>query len=203
METKVLEELWRARFVTENYPKLQGLRMVSIGGFCLLMAAGRGGPWRWFEAWDPLSSMAVLCVSLGAFWAVGRYYGRGFGSVRYGAPNGGDRETVVWRALVAVLALSVVVDAMVGPAPVDLIGLMVAGWLMVCWWQAGKAWGHYVFLAVVLALVSSLPLLGVASLGQISGVAVLGILGVILIIGGVLDHVTLARDIQPYLKDSD
>jgi hypothetical protein len=74
---------------------------------------------------------------------------------------------------------------------------------MVCWWQAGKAWGHYVFLVVVLALVSSLPLLGIASLGQIFSVAVLGILGVILIVGGVLDHVTLAREMQPYHKESD
>src|SRR5215471_12235880 len=93
----------RLRFVTSNFPALQGLRQVALGIVLALMILAL----RLDEPWN-LVLFALLMALLGAaWWRIGKYYEHRFGRVENRIPSYFSRFGAVlgWRSLVWVALL--------------------------------------------------------------------------------------------------
>jgi hypothetical protein len=106
------------RFVTSNFPALQGLRQVALGIVLVLviLALRLGDPWN-------VVLFALLIALLGiAWWQIGKYYERRFGHVEYRARF----RRPGWRSLVwiALLILSLVAMLKLN------LNILSPGWFM-------------------------------------------------------------------------
>lgn len=91
--------------------------------------------------------------------------------------------------------------------PLSASGLVIAGGLMVYYWQNGRYRPHYLIMAVLMALVSLLPLTGALAIEQVQFFgpdAVIGafLFALICIVGGLVDHWLLVRTLPIYPETS-
>lgn len=185
-----MNDLARIRFVAGQFYYLQGLRLVPFGLWTVAFAAG------WFgRQGDCTFSLPTLILVIILYKLVGVYYDRHFGRVERSLA---DRR-LDWISLaVAIPAiwLAVWIDA-TGRLPISLLALALAGFLLVVHLRSpGGYRRYYAVLAALLALLSLTPL----ALGQAPkdvSPPVLAALGGAYIVGGVLDHLVLARSLKP------
>lgn len=194
--------LERIRSVTDNYFFWQGLRLVPMGAG-LLVVALRWTPWWPFpDPWNDLVLILVLAIALTASWAIGSSYRRTFGDVR-GRPGAhARREMVKWLLVYPVMVAALVVDGLVR-TPVFVTGPVWGAATAAYWWSTGRGRPHYLVAAVVLAIYGLLPLFGVYPAGLAAISPFFALLGVIYMVGGVLDHLELKRLLGPVPPDGD
>ncbi len=191
-----MQDLTRVREITRNYQSLQGLRLVPLGLFFVLLAAGAFGP-----AGNCTFSLPALGASVLLYVLIGVYYRRTFGRVQQ---EWGARE---WLGailgsllLIAVWVGATSVDAFLRP-PFSTLGLALAALLVGHWYITGRFLTHYLVMAAVLAGASLLPLLGVPL--QTFGFPATNsafnsmLFGFMFIVGGFLDHLVLIRNLKP------
>lgn len=194
----------RIQYVTANYGELQGLRLVPLGLFFFTQAAGKAGIEPWTAVTVPTSwaQTAVCAPALLLFVAIGIYYRRTFGNVS--PPPASARSVLSGIVIFGSYVLGVTLD-LIGWRndwpPVSLLallfGLRISTAHLV---RDGRAQMHYVLLGGMLAGTSLLPLAAGVGLddpifgsgGAISTI----VLGLLCIVGGVLDHLMLVRTFQ-------
>jgi len=180
----------RIRYITRNFDALQGLKMVPFGLYFLAMGAGWLG-----EQGDLSLSLPAFLLALLAYWLLGRYYARNFGRVE---PEKGQ---VVFNFLLPLMILLLLwVASFVDYAmrlTVSFFGLTLALVLFAWWWlQEPRNRIHYAVMAGLVALISLAPLGGIGqgwSIIQPPGNLFHLLVGAILAVGGILDHLVLIK----------
>ena len=183
-----------ARFITRNYPNMQGLVQVPVGTLVTLQSMGMILGWPGFQQGDcTLATITVPLTILFTFLAF-RYYRMNFGEVKIGAMM----PTILSSALILVcwFVISILDMTLLKSIPVSftMLGIAVI-FLTFPIFSAG--WRRYYYVFGALLLISSfLPLTGLyTKLDLFGGSTWMGNIGVglTLVLGGLLDHWTLVK----------
>ncbi|MCC6189516.1 MAG: hypothetical protein IT318_10795 [Anaerolineales bacterium] len=182
-------DLQRVRFVTGQFYYLQGLRIVPIGLYLVLLATGWLG-----RQGDCTLQLPALLLALALYFVAGRYYERRFGRVQRQSQRAAE-ALLVLVALIVFLAANAI-DA-VGQLPVSLTGLGMASFLFAVYAVHGSRYRqHYAILGVGMLVLSLLPLAWKQT-GLSLDRVLLGAFGLAYVVGGVLDHLLLTRTLKP------
>jgi membrane associated rhomboid family serine protease len=195
-----VRDLERVRYVTENYERLQGLKVVP-GGVVLLLFAGLtflrfdlpGMTAReegaLFGVLFLLGGISGILVATVVGWVIGQRYERRYGKVRRSPPG---RRTVFLLALGTVAFwMAYILDTALRP-PVYLPWLVIGAAGLVFWWPERRFRAHYLVAAAAFVVVGLLPLVGVLPRGFASEPGLLLALGGVCAVAvGVLDHLLL------------
>lgn len=183
--------------VTDNFFFWQGLRWIPMGVAmvaCAAVSSPRSAVPALLRAWIAFGLFA------GALWVstsvLGRYYAREFGRVRGDPSRHAIRTSVKWLAVYPGLCVALVVDITLAPA-ISVSSLAFAIAIEAYRQSTGGGRTHYTIASVALVAVSLAPLLGLASPGKSMLALLVGAVGLIYVVGGVLDHRALVRILAP------
>lgn len=181
--------------VTPNFFFWQGLRFVPFGLVMFLWSFMMGDPpwWRLSESWPEDFILVVLFVI--AFFVmrwIGSYYDRIYGYVRNAPDAHRRRDTIKWMVAYPLMFSALILDGVLEP-PLFISGLVWAGGILAYWWSTGRGRYHYWVAAGVLVILAFLPLLDLLPAGDEMLRVFFVTLGMIYIVGGILDHLELAR----------
>ncbi len=190
-------DIRQLRFVTENYPNLQGLRLVP---FALLFLA------------KPLTSVLdstlafviALALAFSLFFAIGEYYKRTFGRVQRRSRSRA-RDLVLILLFGAGFFAALWIDEKFQP-PFSTIGLLVALLFAGIHLRSRVKRRHYAVLALLFLMLSFLPMIGLLTTGDLFGKgAPIGelVLGLTYLLVGILDHLLLVRSLSPLPVEQD
>lgn len=187
--------------VTDNFFFWQGLRWIPMGAAmlgCAVVSSPRLSIDAAVRAWIALPLFGV------ALWlstsVLGRYYARHFGSVRGDASRHTVRTSIKWLIAYPAIIVAMVVDAHFAP-PVIVSALAFALAVETYRQSTGGGRRHYILAAIGLIVFSILPLSDVVPSGKQSLTPLIGIIGLIYIVGGVLDHRALVRALMPIQEE--
>ncbi len=194
-----MKDLKEIRFVATNFSNLQGLRAIPLSLLLVVIcywANGIHGPAR-----DFLVPVMGVAGSLLLVLIIDRYYLHTFGRVER-TPESRRLEWLV-SAIGGILALAAFWMDVSIKLPVSLVGLtmavsLLADYIRITWLVKGRFLFYYPIGAILLALVSVLPLLGVSGWWQAFGLRsqLLGIcvaFGVYATFAGIWGHIFLVR----------
>ncbi|HRQ41734.1 MAG TPA: hypothetical protein PLD25_27755 [Chloroflexota bacterium] len=201
MENKKIQELQQITWVTRHYDHLQGLRQLPFGFMFLLIAIDKAGVWPWFSIWQPLTGLVAVGLGITGYWWIGRIYARTLGQVQQ-LPGQGKRMGLFVVVFLGLFFIAGSVE-IARNWPFSASGLVIAGGLVVYYWQNGRYRPHYLILAAFMAFVSLLPLTGLLAVEQVylfGPDAVIGALlfSLITVVGGLVDHWLLMRTLPIY-----
>jgi hypothetical protein len=187
--------------VTDNFFFWQGLRWIPMGAamLCVATVSSPGVPIPVVvREWIALPLFAV------ALWlstaVLGRYYARRFGRVRGDPSRHAVRTSVKWLIVYPAIVVALVADAKFAP-PIVVSSLAFAIAIEAYRQSTGGARHHYIIAAIGLVAFSILPLFHVVPAGKYSLTPLIGIIGLIYIVGGVLDHRELVRVLAPIREE--
>jgi hypothetical protein len=106
------------------------------------------------------------------------------------------RERIKWTFVYPAMALSLVADTLLAP-PILLSGFVWAGGILAYRRSTGGGRAHYLVAAPLLAAFGLLPLLGLVTPGKAVVNLFFAAVGIVFIIGGLLDHLELGRVLRP------
>jgi hypothetical protein len=195
------DDLHRIHRVTDNFFFWQGLRWVPMGAAllaCAIVFSPR------FGVPAPLHTVIALPILGVALWlstsVLGRYYAGHFGRV-HGDPSRHLLRTYVkWLVVCPAMVGAILVDSRFEP-PLIVTALAFAIAVEAYRQSTGGGRVHYIIASVWLAAFSILPVAGLASAGKSSLTPLIGILGLIYIVGGMLDHRELLRVLAPPVRE--
>jgi len=189
-------DLERIRGVTANFFFWQGLRWVPMG--CALIIFGLtpvakrfiGSPWLDIITYG--SFFLALWLSTDV---LGRYYTSTYGRVQ-GIPGQHSRRVrIKWLLVYPAMIAAMIIDAKLN-GPIFLSGIVFGAGIESYRRSTGGGRRHYTVAAILVALLSLVPLSGLFTSRQML-IPFLSILGAIYVIGGILDHRELARILAP------
>ena len=195
-----MENLEKVRYVTSNFNRLKGLNMTLMG-----VVVAITGLWTNRHQGD-LSLLIILVVAFVPLQLLlNRYYRKTFGQVSRTQKD--LRGEWIANILGGVLGLAAFIADTTGVLPFSAVGLLFAA--MFVWeyvWVnrtfTEKRRSYYLVFAIIIVLVSLLPLFGLGTLWRTLGFAdpifgVMTIVGLLLIVAGLLDHVFLMKAFPP------
>lgn len=183
-----MRDLERVRYIASNYHLLQGLKWV-LWGMWLLLGAGW---WRWYEVWEPISGLLALVPVVLMFWLIDIYYRRNFG---WADPRPTSQTQLAGLVFLgAAMFVTGFIDGTVRPS-VSIFGLTVAAMMFAYFWMTVGLKFHRVAMVITVAASGFLPLSGLTSYEQSTILSI--VLGASFIFIGVVDHVLLARAMNP------
>ena len=183
--------------VTDNFFFWQGLRWIPMGAALLGSAAALSPDLPVPNALREWIAIALFVVALWLSTSVlGRYYARHFGRVRSDPSRHVTRTSVKWLVVYPGIIVAMLIDARLAP-PVVVSSLAFAMAIEAYRRSTGRGRGHYIVAAIGLVAFSVLPLFGVLQAGKHALTPLIGIVGLIYIVGGVLDHRELVRILSP------
>jgi hypothetical protein len=203
-----MKNLSEIRFVATNFSNLQGLRAVPLSLLLVIIclwANGLHGPAR-----DFLVPILGLASSLILFVATDRYYLHSFGRVQ----RTPESRRLEWLTSIVggILALGAFWVEISFVLPFSLLGIVFAVCLLVdyiriTWLVKGRFLIYYPIGAILLAMVSILPLLGVSHWWQVFGLRsqLLGMsiaFGVFMTIAGIWGHIFLVTTLPSQVKNN-
>jgi hypothetical protein len=185
-------DIKQIRFVATNYSNLQGLRTFPLG-LCLLSVTfwANGTPEKNFVL--PFIYLAVSALLL---FAIDRYDLRVYGRVQR-TPESRRLEWLL-EIVGAILAVGSLWLDLTNNLPLSLVGLvfaagLLADYIRITWLVKGRSLLYYPLGAVLMALMSLLPLLGLPDWwlafglrSQIMGICV--VIGIFTILAGIWSH---------------
>jgi len=190
-------DLNRIRAVTANYFFWQGLRWIPLGLVLLAVSLGLGG---WFAIPRALTAWAFWPMLAVALWlstsVLGGYYQRTFGQVRADEAQHVRRTTLKWLVVYPAALVSMLIDMKIG-LPFLLSGIVWGVSIELYRRSTGGERDHYLVAAVILTLLGVAPLAGVGATGKEGVNLLIGVLGIVYIVGGLLDHRALLRILRP------
>ena len=199
-----MRNLNEIRFISTNFYTLQGLRAIPLG-LCLvlvclwansLQGAARGG--------DLIFPALTLASSAIVLYVIDRYYLGSVGRVQ----RRPETRRLEWLVAVVfgMLALVAYIFDISFRLPVSVLGLVFAAGLLadvarMTWVVKGHVLLYYPVGAVLMAVVSLLPLLGVPNWWRAIGLnsQMIGIamgIGIFSVFAGVWGHIFLVRHLQ-------
>jgi len=187
--------------VTDNFFFWQGLRWIPMGvgllGCAAVSLPGLPIPAA-IRAWIVFALFAV------AVWlstsVLGRYYAHQFGRVRGDSSRHVLRTRIKWLIAYPLIIVAMLVDARLGP-PIIVSSLAFAIAIEAYRQSTGGGRRHYIIAVFGLVVFSILPLLDVVPAGKSSLAALVGLIGLIYIVGGILDHRELVRVLAPVQEE--
>jgi hypothetical protein len=181
------------RAITGNYFFWQGLRWVPMGVVLVVVAA---------SLIDAASMPAVVrtwgvwLLTVVALWlstsVLGRYYRRTFGDVRDDSAQHARRTTLKWFVVYPAMLASMVIDVKLS-LPILLSGVVWGLSIEAYRRSTGGGRRHYAIAAGLFGVMALLPLLAPVPTGKNGASVLLGLLGIIYVVGGILDHRALVR----------
>ena len=192
-ETQRLE---RIQTITRYFPFWQGLKIVPVGVFLLIMASiyHLDTP----PLWSAIYVVGLSIFVFGTGW-INRWYRRLFGVVSNPKVNQ-PLDRVSYLVLVPAIVVGAVIDAMF-QLPVSFYTLALAGGLLWARHATGGGRPHYFWVAGTMIAAAFLPaILGDGSSTIQLALAVMGA-GSILI--GILDHLELTRIFKPIKEETN
>lgn len=189
-----MDNLKQIRYVTENYPDLQGLKQVPLGvcmvlvGMLTLLSDNNV-----IEGWGVVIAMIVLSgIGIATQNIIVQRYEAHYGKVESSKSSIPD---MAWIALAAIFTL---VEIIAQP-PFAPVLLVIAAYFVYRWRESDGILPHYIGLAVLAVVFAGVPFF-------VDGdrIAILLICaGILLGIGGILDHRLLAETLQPPAEEHD
>jgi drug/metabolite transporter superfamily protein YnfA len=177
----------KLRYVTRHFYDLQGLKLVVLG---VLFASPR---LQFTQQWAALALLALQIAVIIYLWRrVGRYYERRFGDVR---TERGWRQYALVFGLLAALAVGLLLEVTVD-LPFVAVGVVLGGYLCtLCRPRLGLRMYYAAFGLIFIALSFAPPALVEPASSAFDPLlfALVTLTGPLLIIGGLLDHLTLVR----------
>lgn len=188
--------------VTDNFFFWQGLRWIPMGTALLGSAAVLSPDLPIPAALRGWIALPLLPVALWLSTSVlGRYYARHFGRVRSDPARHVVRTSVKWLVVYPAIIVAMLIDLRLAP-PVVVSSLAFALAIEAYRRSTGGGRGHYIVAALGLIAFAVLPLVGVVQAGKQALTPLIGIVGLIYIVGGILDHRELVRVLTP-LQDEE
>lgn len=193
-----MDTLKQTRFFAQNYPHLQGLRAVPAG-ICLLVitlwANVQSGP-----ASDLTHPLLVALACLVLYILIDQFYRRVYGKVKRTITH----AELFLQAVCVALALAAFVADTSDTINISLLGLVFAvTFAFTGFWYWRPVTVLFVInlaVAVLLALLSLLPLVGIQSWWELLGIkhsllAFTFLYGILVILGGISAHVYFIRSL--------
>jgi hypothetical protein len=191
---------------TRAYQSLQGLRLLPLGLFFLVMGFQQLGVSWLGKQGDCSITLPLLLAGFAAWFLIGRYYERTFGKVELAGPDlKGELKVFLFPAiLIGVSIIENVLYRMGILLRVSLIELTIGiGWIL-----AGRVtsrW-YYTLIGVLTLIFSIIPLLVHTSVGDrmfgTFGIAFTFFFGVCMIFTALLDHFRLVSGFPRMNGDS-
>lgn len=201
MTTMNTERLRRIHDVTDNFFFWQGLRWIPLGGALLAYSVMRLADWPTTSDTREWIALFLLAIALWLSTSVlGRYYARHFGSVRGDASRHVVRASVKWFVVYPAIVVAMLIDLELVP-PLVISGLAFALAIEAYRQSTGGGRAHYTAFAIGLVAFSILPLFGAAPAGKQGLTPLIGMIGLIYIVGGVLDHRELVDILGPVQEE--
>ncbi len=191
------------RFITTNLCQLQGLRILPIGVYVILIVV-----WT-LQQVDHRRTLEIPLIIFGlaalACWLIDRYYTRNFGRVK-------QTRRLMWKEIIlmtlgAILGLAGFWVDTTFRLPFSMVGLVIvagmfADYFRVNWRANWQDLWFYPALGLVILAINLLPLVLGTSFWPAMGIrsALLGMLlvvGVAMILIGLLSHLYLKRNLPP------
>lgn len=201
-------DLKRVQYIAANYYYLQGLKIVPLGIIFVVWAAMRGGLIQSNEWIYEFLSVWGFAIGFGLYGFIQLFYDRVYGRAGFEMclPEPGKRLASFARMTAIVVALigAAMLDQWLQP-PVLLFGLTIAGLMLVYYWPRRDFAMHYMIMALLIAAASLLPLISMLT-GDGSlkpAVASFAMVGLVFIVGGILDHLLLVRTMRPVSEARD
>ncbi len=207
-----VRDLERVRYVTQNYERLQGLKVLPVGVLMLLISALTllqvDLPGMTPEEEGTLFGVLLLfgglfgiLVAMLIGWVIGDFYERRYGKAQR-LPL--SRRTM-WLVASGVVAFWVAhMTDVVLQAPVYLPYLVLGVADVLFWWPERRFRAHYLVAAAAFVVVGFLPLTGVLSENYAEALRLLFLLlGVSTIAIGICDHLILRRTLLPVPEDDN
>lgn len=196
-----MENLDRIRFLAANYPNLQGLKQVPFGIMAVLVSLWGNSLRR--PATDITFPILVTVACIGLYVLIGRYYAHVFGQIhRTSASSRLDWFIQTAGAILALVAFGA--DTALKP-PVSTLGLVFSGVILADYMRMthgarDRFLLYYPALAIVMIVLSLLPLLGLVDWWQAIGirspiVGVVMVFGLLVTVVGILVHLFLVRNL--------
>jgi hypothetical protein len=190
----------RIRAVTANYFFWQGLRWVP-GGLIMVLAGLLWSDWWPFTGWiEDALLIGVLLAALGLSAGIGRYYRRAFGHVSPFPGQQARRNIVKWLVFYPAMVASLLIDGLTR-VPFFLSGSVWGAAIVAYWWSTGRGRHHYLVAGAVVVGLTFVPPAGVVATGTGMLSLFFVVLGVIYVVGGVLDHLELRHFLPPAPSD--
>ena len=108
--------------------------------------------------------------------------------------------SVKWLVAYPAICGALIIDAKLAPA-ISVSGLAFAVAIEAYRQSTGGGRAHYTVASIGLVAFSSLPLLGLASPGKAILAPLIGVVGLIYVVGGLLDHRELVRILAPVQEE--
>ncbi|MEJ2747198.1 MAG: hypothetical protein P8183_04685 [Anaerolineae bacterium] len=194
-----MQNLAQMRFVTENYGALQGLRMIPFGLWFLIMAVGDLADIPALRQ-GRLDYPLLLMIAMGAlYWLIGVYYAHTYGQVTPLPKN--NRQKLLGNWPILLFAAGIALDWLL-QLPVSFLAITLSIFFLVPLIKGGPPFRwHYVFIGLIMLVISLLPLFLNDSLKDKffapSGAYFLLGMGTALIVTGIIDHLWLHRFMKP------
>ena len=196
-----MKDLERMRIIAAHYRDLQGLRMLPWFLWLLLISAVNpilGLPQGQLD-YQCLLVIPGIAIPWVLSKLVGDYYDRNYGQVEGLPPRNRLLEVLANILFIVIAYIGSVIDTSEW-LPISVVGLIMAAGFAIGWWKADRFPNHMLVLAVVLVVLSLLPLAGIPSDGHWSdlwgGFVDSIVLVIIISIGCVLNHIALVRNLK-------
>ena len=201
MTTMTADRLRQIHDVTDKFFFWQGLRWIPLGAAMLTYSLMRSAHLPIPFAARASIGLLLLAVALWLSSSVlGRYYARHFGCVRGDASRHTLRTSVKWLVAYPAILVAMLVDIQLLP-PMLVSALAFAIAIEAYRQSTGGGREHYIWSAIGLVVFSILPLFGAVPAGKHGLTPLIGIVGLIYIVGGVLDHRELVRLFAPIQEE--
>ena len=197
-----MENLKRTQVITANYRALQGLRLLPWSLWLLLIVItdtlnAVGPSATRFFGYQCLFIIPGIAVPWALSRLIGDYYNRTFGQIER-LPRDRLVESLFGIVLMAGMYVAILVDAQQF-LPVSLLGLVMAAFMLIQWWTTGRFLSHTLLFAALFVGMALLPLFDIFADGDWFDPLSRWLLLVLIVvgcIGGVLNHVTLVRNLN-------
>ena len=187
----------KIRGITSNFNNLQGLKVVPIGFFYLILAARNLG---WLGGKNDLAAYIILlCAAVGSAFIIQRYYNRLYGRV---IPVHANRKHDLWLVIIAVTAicLAMVLDTLLFYTVNLVFSLQALVWaaffLYVAFWLKRR---QYIIFSALFVLCSFLPVfMGVPKpflFDYTEGVIGFALVGLTFVVSGLVDHLYIVHNL--------
>ncbi|MBN2392823.1 MAG: hypothetical protein JXR84_18980, partial [Anaerolineae bacterium] len=162
-----MKDLERMRIIAAHYCSLQGLRMLPWFLWLLLISAVNpilGLPQGQLDYQCLLVIPGIAVPWVLSKW-IGAYYDRAYGRVESLPPHNRPVEVLANILFIVIAYIGFAIDTSKW-LPISVAGLIMAAAFMVGWWKADRLPVHMLVLAVVLVVLSLLPLAGIPADGH-------------------------------------
>ena len=196
-----MKDLERMRIIAAHYRSLQGLRMLPWFLWLLLISAVNpilGLPQGQLD-YQCLLVIPGIAIPWVSSKLIGDYYDRIYGQVEGLPPRNRLLEVLANILFIVIAYIGSVIDTSEW-LPISVVGLIMAAGFVIGWWRAGRLPTHMLVLAVMLVVLSLLPLTGIPADSHwtdlFGGFVISIVLGSVMTIGSVLNHIVLLRNLK-------